>query len=154
MAESLFLWLHNCLRIWPYICLRINDYNGCANRDVSGRLSLKPVINGITSLFVSLLSRDRLHRTFKDAKYLYLLMDVCLGGELWTIMRNRCVYRFTFDIIDVATEGQQSYTCLTYALAKTCAVIFVWKAQLLKSYWPLRRMYTRMSHSVARWRSW
>lgn len=31
----------------------------------------------------------RLFRTYKDTKYVYLLMEACLGGEIWTILRNR-----------------------------------------------------------------
>jgi len=34
----------------------------------------------------------RLYRTFRDNKYLYMLLEVCLGGELWALLRDRGIF--------------------------------------------------------------
>ncbi|CAJ0572471.1 unnamed protein product, partial [Mesorhabditis spiculigera] len=31
----------------------------------------------------------KLFKTFRDTKYVYMLLEVCLGGELWTTLRDR-----------------------------------------------------------------
>ncbi|KAK4873539.1 hypothetical protein RN001_015568 [Aquatica leii] len=34
----------------------------------------------------------RLYRTFRDNKYVYMLLEACLGGEVWTILRDRSCF--------------------------------------------------------------
>lgn len=34
-------------------------------------------------------SSSRLYRTFKDDKYVYMLLEACLGGEVWSLLRDR-----------------------------------------------------------------
>ncbi|KGL95360.1 cGMP-dependent protein kinase 2 [Charadrius vociferus] len=46
--------------------------------------SEKKILEQICSPFIV-----KLYRTFKDSKYVYMLLEACLGGELWSLLRER-----------------------------------------------------------------
>ncbi|XP_061554325.1 cGMP-dependent protein kinase 1-like isoform X5 [Phycodurus eques] len=60
---------------------------------VVDRESFKQLIGGLEEVNNKQSDDDevkaKLYRTFRDAKYLYMLLEVCLGGELWTLLRDR-----------------------------------------------------------------
>nr|XP_055024383.1 cGMP-dependent protein kinase 1 isoform X3 [Misgurnus anguillicaudatus] len=47
-------------------------------------LAEKHILKDLQSQFIV-----RLHCTFKDARYLYMLMEACEGGDLWNLLKER-----------------------------------------------------------------
>ncbi|XP_050441738.1 cGMP-dependent protein kinase, isozyme 1-like [Adelges cooleyi] len=44
----------------------------------------KTILESCSSPFIG-----KLYRTYKDDKYVYMLMEACLGGEIWSLLRDR-----------------------------------------------------------------
>jgi len=63
----------------------------------------------------------KLYKTFRNSKYLYMLMECCLGGELWTILRDKG----RFD--DISSRYANTTTCqlLVYVLVAKNVYDFV-----------------------------
>ncbi|CAH1119440.1 unnamed protein product [Phaedon cochleariae] len=49
--------------------------------------SERSIMMGCRSPFIC-----RLYRTYRDSKYVYMLLEACLGGEVWTILRDRSCF--------------------------------------------------------------
>jgi cGMP-dependent protein kinase len=57
-----------CTRVRACVCV-------CSERNIMHELNTDWIV--------------KLFKTFRDTKYVYMLMEVCLGGELWTTLRDR-----------------------------------------------------------------
>uniref|UniRef100_A0A8C5ECD9 Protein kinase domain-containing protein n=1 Tax=Gouania willdenowi TaxID=441366 RepID=A0A8C5ECD9_GOUWI len=53
------------------------------NRQQEHVYSEKSILQQTNSMFII-----RFFRTFRDSRFVYILLEVCLGGELWTVLRD------------------------------------------------------------------
>ncbi|VDD82018.1 unnamed protein product [Mesocestoides corti] len=65
----------------PFVCRSVPK--GCAFFFLPPQILLEAI-----HLIIFFCSK-RLYATYRDNKYVYMLLEACLGGEIWTILRNR-----------------------------------------------------------------
>lgn len=75
----------------------------------------------------------RLYKTFKDRKYLYMLLECALGGELWTLLRNRGLFE--------EPEVRFYSACVIEAFAYLHSKGIVYRDLKVKKNWIIDRNY-------------
>ena len=85
----------------------------------------------LMELFFSCFFPTRLYRTFKDRKYLYMLMDCLQGGEVWTVLRDKYEETFHFlCLIDDKLGGKSSMWVLFFVRQRV-----FWRANSTVLHW-------------------
>ncbi|XP_063050671.1 cGMP-dependent protein kinase 2 [Engraulis encrasicolus] len=67
-----------------YALKRIKKAHVVENKQEEHIHSERRILAEVNSPFII-----KLHRTYRDSKYVYMLLEACLGGEIWSLLRDR-----------------------------------------------------------------